>query len=108
MNSWLLLSSAIGFELIGTIFLKLSDGFSNLSAVICIVLFYGLSFYTFSLALRGIDLGVAYAIWAGCGTILISLSGFCFFRESFSILKIISIVVIVAGVVFLHLSNATQ
>lgn len=108
MNSWLFLSSAIVFELLGTIFLKISNGFSKLSAVILIAIFYGLSFYTFSLALRKIDLGLAYAIWAGCGTILVSLIGFCFFREPFSILKIISMVIIVTGIVGLHLSDATQ
>ncbi len=70
MNPWLALAVAIVLEVSGTVSMKLSDGFTRLAPSVLIFIFYGASFAVLTLALKKIDLGVAYAVWAGVGTAL--------------------------------------
>jgi len=102
---WLLLSAAILTELGGSTCMKLSDGFSNIPASILTFVFWGISFSIFIFALKHFDLSFIYALWAGIGILLVSVVGMTYFREPVSALKIISILIIVAGVVMLNLSE---
>ncbi|MGB0722214.1 MAG: DMT family transporter [Gammaproteobacteria bacterium] len=106
MNHWLALAGAIVLEVSGTVSMKLSDGFSRLIPSVLIVVFYLASFALLTLALKKIDVGVAYAIWAGVGTALIAVIGVLWFREPYSVLKGVSILLIIAGVIGLNLSGA--
>lgn len=105
MNYYYLLLLAIVFEVCGTTCMKLSEGFSKLIPSVLIFVFYAISFFFFTLALKGIDVSIAYAIWAGLGTALITAVGIFWFREPASALKLISLVVVVTGVIGLHLSD---
>ncbi len=102
---WLLLALAIVFEVIGTSCMKLSQGFSKLVPSILVFALYGVSFSFMILALKRIELSVAYAIWSGLGTALIAIIGIAWFQESVSLLKVVSILLIAVGVVGLHLSQ---
>ena len=103
--SWLFLTLAIVLEVCGTTCMKLSEGFSRLIPSILIFVFYGFSFAAFALALKHIDLSFAYAVWAGLGVLLIGTIGILYFKEPSSVLKIISMMFIVAGVVGLQVSR---
>lgn len=105
MNYYYLLLLAIVFEICGTTCMKLSEGFSRLLPSILIFVFYAFSFFFFTLALKGIDVSIAYAIWAGLGTALITVIGISFFREPINALKMASLFFVVVGVVGLHLSD---
>jgi small multidrug resistance pump len=105
MNPYFLLLLAIGFEVCGTTCMKLSEGFSKLLPSILIFVFYALSFSLFTLVLRGIDVSIAYAIWAGLGVALITIVGIFWFKEPVNALKMISLFVVVAGVIGLNLSD---
>ncbi len=96
---------AIILEVAGTTSMKLSGGFSRLVPSVMIFIFYGLSFAGLTLALKKIDVSVAYAIWAGLGTALITVIGLVYFKEPATLLKIISIGLIVIGVVGLNLDG---
>jgi small multidrug resistance pump len=85
--------------------MKLSQGFSKLIPSILIFVFYGASFSVFTLALKKIDVSVAYAIWAGLGTALITVIGIFWFKEPVNTLKVISLIVVITGVIGLHLSD---
>ena len=102
---WFYLILAIAFEVIGTTFMKLSDGFSKLGPSIAMFIFYILSLSALSFALKKFEVGTAYAIWSGLGTALITIIGIIIFKESLSPLKIISIILIIIGVVGLQLSG---
>lgn len=102
---WLLLAIGILTELGGSTCMKLSDGFSNIYASILTFVFWGISFTVFIFALKEFDLSFAYAIWAGMGILLVSLIGMIYFKEPVSSMKILSILVIVAGVIMLNLSD---
>ena len=102
---WLYLILAIIFEVSGTTCMKLSQGFTKLLPSILLFILYGFSFTSFSLALKKLDVSVAYAVWSGLGTTLIALVGIMWFRESVSVLKIISIALIIIGVIGLNISR---
>ena len=106
MNHWLALAGAIVLEVSGTVSMKLSDGFTKLVPSILIFVFYAASFAALTLALKRIDVGVAYAVWAGVGTALIAIIGILYFKEPFSMLKVFSIFLIIVGVIGLNLSGA--
>ncbi|RXA21781.1 multidrug efflux SMR transporter [Methanosarcina sp. MSH10X1] len=105
MNSYYLLLLAILFEVCGTTCMKLSQGFSKFFPSILIFVFYAFSFFFFTLALKGMDISIAYAIWAGLGTALITVVGIFWFREPANFVKIISLTIVVAGVIGLNLSD---
>ena len=106
MTAWLYLSGAIAFEVAGTTALKLSDGMTRPGATLVMALCYGVSFLALALAraLRGVEVGVAYAVWAGAGTALVAAIGVLYFREAITLLKFISLGLIILGVVGLKLS----
>ncbi len=103
--SYLYLATAILFEICGTTCMKLSEGFTKTLPSILIFVFYGISFVSFTIALKKIDVSVAYAIWAGLGVALISLIGFLGFHEPMTIVRIMSLALIIIGVIGLHLST---
>jgi small multidrug resistance pump len=105
---WLYLTFAILSEVAGTICMKLSTGFTKTTPSVLMWLFYGICFYFLTLALKRVDVSVAYAIWSGVGTALIATVGVLFFREPVSILKAIGIVAIIGGVVALNMSGGTH
>ena len=105
---WILLSVAIAFEIAGTTSMKLSDGFSHPWPSGLVFVFYGFSFAAMIFALRHIDLGVAYAIWAGVGTVVIAAIGALVFGESMTVGKAFCIALIIAGVVGLRLAESSR
>ena len=101
---WLYLALAILLEVAGTTSMKLSEGFTRLVPTVLLVVFYALSFSLMTLALKRIDVGVAYVIRPGVGTALIA--GIVWFREPATAVKLVSLGLIIAGVVGLNLSGA--
>ena len=102
MHPALWLALAIASEIVATISLKLSDGFTKPLPVVAVVAGYGLSFYALSITLRAIPLGVVYAIWSGVGTAAIVVIGLFLFRETLDVVKVTGIGLIIAGVVLLQ------
>lgn len=105
--SYLFLAIAILAEVVGTSFLKAANGFTILVPSLVVVLSYTVAFYCLSLSLRDISIGIAYAIWAGLGIVLISLSGYFFFQQSLSWQEIVGLVLIISGVVIVKMGSLT-
>jgi small multidrug resistance pump len=103
--NWTFLLIAIVFETIGTSAMKMSLGFTRFWPSAVMVVCYALCFIFLTLSLKQLDVSLAYAIWSGLGTALITLIGIYYFKESVNALKIISIVFIIAGVIGLNLSG---
>lgn len=108
MIEWILLLLAIVFEVSGTTSMKLSEGFSQIWWSGAMVVFYIISFAMLTLALKKIDVSVAYAIWSGVGTALIAIIGVYYFKEPLTAIKLASITLIIAGVVGLNLSGGVH
>jgi len=94
---------AILMEVCGTTSMKLSAGFTRLIPSMLIFIFYGLAFTMLTLALKKLDVSIAYAVWSGLGTALIAIIGFVVFREPITLVKVISLTLIILGVIGLRI-----
>lgn len=106
MGYWYL-AIAIITEVIATNALKASDGFTKLIPSIIVVVGYGTAFYFLSLVLKTIPVGVAYAIWAGMGIVLVSIVAAVMFKQVPDVPAIIGMVLIVSGVVVMNVFSKT-
>jgi small multidrug resistance pump len=99
---------AILFEVGGTTCMKLSEEFTKIVPSIFIFVFYGLCLTFLTLSLRKLEVSIVYAIWSGLGTIIITSIGIVWFRESFTVVKFLSIFLIIMGVIGLNLGEYWQ
>jgi small multidrug resistance pump len=105
---WVYLILAIFFEVLGTTCMKLSQGFTKTLPSVLIFIFYGACFSVLTLALKKIDVSLAYAVWSGVGTALIATIGILWFKEPLTLWKVISLALIIAGVIGLNLSGSSH
>ncbi len=103
---WLLLGLAIVAEIGATTALRYSNGFTNLIPSLVTIVGYVAAFSMLSLALRTIDLGIAYAVWAGIGTAVIAIIGILVFGEPGNPAKALGLAMIIGGVVLVNLQGA--
>lgn len=96
---YLFLALAIGFEVVGSSFMKASDGFSKVIPTVITIVTYIACFFFLSQALKTLPLGTAYAIWGGLGVVLTAVISVVVFKQSLDVPAIIGIALIVAGVV---------
>lgn len=101
------LALAIISEVIGTSALTASNQFSRLWPSLLTVVGYGLGFFFFSKALRAIPVGVAYAIWAGVGVVLVALIGVFYFKQQLDAPAVVGMGLIIAGVLVMQLLSKT-
>jgi len=102
--NWFLLVIAGLFEVVWAVGLKYTEGFTRLTPSIFTLSAMGVSFYLLSLALRSLPLGTAYAIWVGIGALGTAIAGIILFQELVSPLKLVSLLLVVAGIIGLKLS----
>jgi small multidrug resistance pump len=101
--AYFFLAVAIVSEVIATTALKASESFTRPLPSIVVVVGYAAAFYFLSLCLQSIQIGVAYAIWAGIGMVLITVAAAVVYREFPDAWAVVGIGLILAGVVVLNL-----
>jgi small multidrug resistance pump len=101
------LALAIVLEVIGSSFLKQSDGFNKVLPTAITIISYLACFFFLSQALKGIPLGTAYAIWAGLGIVLTTAVSVIIFKQKLDLPAIIGIILIVSGVVVMNFFSKT-
>ena len=104
--TWIILVLAGLFEIVWAVGLKYSEGFTRPLPSVLTVIAMVVGFYLLSLSMREIPLGTAYGIWVGIGAVGAAIAGMVLFKEPVSTLRIVSIVLVVAGIVGLKLSSA--
>ena len=104
--TWLWLVLAILFEVAWALSLKASQGFTRVPLAIATVVTYALSLVFLMLAVKRLDVGTTYAIWAGSGAALIAIAGIFWFKEPAGTLKLVSLALVIAGVVGLNLTES--
>ncbi|QNE21790.1 multidrug efflux SMR transporter [Kribbella qitaiheensis] len=107
-RGWLVLLLAGGFEVGYALSVGGSRGFRVFSWSVVAVVFFLLTLLALSVALRTIDLGIGYAVWAGIGAVGAALLGPVFFSESLTPIKGLWLAVIISGVVWLKLSDRSE
>jgi small multidrug resistance pump len=101
------LSVAIVAEVIATTFLKVASGEgSKWWAYLIVAAGYLLAFTMLSLTLgAGVPLGIAYAVWAGAGVVLVAVVSWLAFGELLSWQQLVGIALVVGGVLLLELGG---
>jgi multidrug transporter EmrE-like cation transporter len=103
MKNWLFLAIAIFGEVLATSALKSSDGFTKLGPSVVVAIGYGVAFYFLSLALKSIPVGIAYAVWAGLGIVLVACIAWIFHGQRLDAWAFVGMGLIVCGVAVLNL-----
>jgi small multidrug resistance pump len=102
---YVMLATAIAFEVAATSFLKVTDGFSRLLPTLAVLAAYAVSFVLLAKVVKEIPVGVAYALWSGLGTMAIVAIAVTFAGEAISAAKVLGVVLIISGAVVLNLSG---
>jgi quaternary ammonium compound-resistance protein SugE len=106
--AWLIVVIAGLLETGFAISLKQSHGFTRMAPTVLFMIFALGSFALLTLALKRLEVGPAYAVWTGIGAAGTAIAGMIWLAESVSVLKIASIILVVAGVIGLQLSGITH
>jgi small multidrug resistance pump len=106
MPAVLLLSLAIVSEVIGTVALRESEGFTRAAPSAIVVVGYAISFWLLALVLKDMSIGLTYAVWSAAGTALIAAIGIFAFGEPATALKLASLALIIVGVVGLNVAGS--
>ena len=104
---YLYLAIAIITEVAATSALKASQEFTKLIPSLVVVIGYGVAFYLLTLVLRTIPVGIAYAMWAGMGIVLVAIIGAILYKQIPDFPAAIGIGLIVAGVVVINVFSKT-
>jgi small multidrug resistance pump len=107
MNHWFALSIAIVAEVAATSALKSTEEFTRLWPSILVIAGYGIAFYFMTLSLRGLPVGIMYAIWAGVGIVLVALLGWALYRQPLDVPAILGIALIIAGVIVINVYSSS-
>lgn len=105
--TWLLLISAIAAEVTGTIALRFSDGFTRLVPSLVALAGYGAAFWLLAQVLvRGMNIGVAYGVWAALGVSLVAVIGALFLGDSLTWVQACGVALVIGGVLALELGGS--
>ena len=104
---YLYLAIAIVAEVVATNALKASDGFTRLIPSVIVLLGYGAAFFFLSLVLKVVPVGVAYAIWAGMGIVLVAIVAGITFKQVPDWPAIVGMTLIISGVVVINIFSRT-
>ena len=105
---WILLALSILAEVVGTLCLKWSQGFSRLWPTVGMGVLYIATFICLTLAAKTLDLGLAYAIWAGVSVAGVAACGVILFNEPLNAYRVVGIAAIIVGVLVLNLKGAVE
>lgn len=103
--AWLLLFFAGLLEVVWAVGLKYTEGFTRPVPSVFTLVAMAASFYLLSAALRALPLGTAYAVWVGIGAIGTAIAGIVLFQEAVTPLKLVSLLLVVAGIAGLRLAS---
>ncbi len=102
---WILLLLAISAEVIGTSFLRLSEGMTRPLPTLLVFGAYAIAMALLSRVVLSIPLGLTYALWSGIGTVVIVLVGRFAYSQLLNPTQLIGIGLITAGVVLVNLGK---
>jgi quaternary ammonium compound-resistance protein SugE len=103
--AWVILFIAGLLEMAWALLLKQSDGFTRPGPTIGFVITLALSMGLLAQALRTLPVGTAYAVWTGIGAAGTAIVGMLWLGEPRDALKLVSLVLLLAGIVGLRLTS---
>lgn len=107
MTAYANLLAAIVLEVIATSALKASNGFAKLGPSLIVIVGYVASFYLFSMVLKTMSVGVAYAIWCGLGIVLVTLVSIFLYNQVPDLPAVLGMFLILLGVCVINYFSKT-
>jgi len=107
MTAYYYLAIAICAEVIATVSMKAVKGLSTPLPLALVIVGYGIAFFMLTLVVRSIPVGIAYAIWAGMGIVMVSIAALFIYGQRLDVPAMAGMALIVAGVVVIQLFSRT-
>lgn len=107
MPAYYYLAIAICAEVIATVSMKAVKGFSTPLPLLLVIAGYATAFWMLTLVVRSIPVGIAYAVWAGMGIVLVSVAALFIYGQKLDLPAILGMALIVCGVVVIQLFSST-
>lgn len=107
-RSWIMLLIAGLVEIGYAVTVGGSKGFTDLNWSIAAGVFFFVTVFTLSLALKGIDVGIGYAVWTGIGSSGAAVVSAFVFDQALTPMRIFWLAVIIAGVVWIKLASSPK
>lgn len=107
MNAYYYLAIAICAEVIATVSMKAIKGFSTPLPLVLVIAGYATAFWMLTLVVRTIPVGVAYAVWAGMGIVMVSVATLFIYGQKLDVPAMLGMALIVLGVVVIQLFSKT-
>lgn len=107
MTAYYYLAIAICAEVIATVSMKAVKGFSTPLPLILVIAGYTTAFWMLTLVVRTIPVGVAYAVWAGMGIVMVSVAALFIYGQKLDLPAMLGMGLIVLGVVVIQLFSKT-
>ena len=107
-RAWTMLMLASTFEIGYALSVGGSQAFTVLGWSIAALLFFLLTLYFLSAALRTIDVGIGYAVWAGIGSVGAAATGTVLLNQPLTLMQAFWLAVIIAGVIWLKLTDSPK
>lgn len=106
-TAWIILLAAGLLEIVWSISMKASDGFTRLPYTVLTIIAAWISFWLLGLSLKALPVGTAYAVWTGIGAVGATVLGIALFSEPANLARLGCIALIVAGILGLKLTSGT-
>ncbi|AWH89164.1 quaternary ammonium compound efflux SMR transporter SugE [Limnobaculum parvum] len=103
--AWIILFIAGLLEVVWAIGLKYSQGFTRLTPSIITAVAMAASVFLLANAMKTLPVGTAYAVWTGIGAVGAAITGIVLLGESASMMRIISLCLIIVGIIGLKFSS---
>lgn len=107
-RAWVLLLAAIACEVVGTLSLKGSDGFSRLLPSVGVVVGYVAAFLLMAQAMKELQVGLTYAVWSGLGIIGATVGSYLIIGEALSRVTLLGMAIVIVGIGVMSLGGASH
>lgn len=101
-RGWAYLWATVALEVLGTLALRASEGFTRPLPAVVAVVCYLLAVVVLSLALKVLPMSLVYIIWAGAGTTGVVLFSLWLFDETMTLWSWLGVLLVICGVMMIN------
>lgn len=107
MTGYIYLAIAIAAEVVATTSMKAIDGFNKPLPLVLVIGGYAIAFWMLTMVVKSIPVGIAYAIWAGLGIVLVSIAALVIYQQKLDLPAVVGMGMIVSGVMVIQLFSSS-
>ncbi|WP_439542136.1 DMT family transporter [Hyphomicrobium sp.] len=104
--AWIALLIASFLEVVWSLAMKQSDGFTRLGPSVLTIVTMISSFALLAISMKTLPLGTAYPIWTGIGAIGAFVVGILMLGETLSVTRILAVILIASGLVLMKMGSS--